>query len=33
MGARVYVVPPNAPFYPKPGQPGAVAGAAAGAAA
>ncbi len=29
MGARVFVVPPNAPFYPKPGQPGAAAGAAA----
>ena len=29
MGARVFVVPPSAPFYPKPGQPGATAGAAA----
>ena len=29
MGARVFVVPANAPFYPKPGQPGAAAGAAA----
>jgi len=29
MGARVYAVPANAPYYTKPGQPGAVAGAAA----
>jgi ferritin len=29
MGTRVYAVPANTPFYPKPGQPGAAAGAAA----
>ncbi len=29
MGTRTFVVPANAPYYPKPGQPGAAAGAAA----
>ena len=29
MGTRVFAVPASAPYYPKPGQPGAVAGAAA----
>jgi ferritin len=29
MGTRTFVVPANTPYYPKPGQPGAVAGAVA----
>ncbi len=29
MGTRAFTVPTNTPYYPKPGQPGAVAGAAA----
>jgi len=29
MGTRTFVVPASAPYYPKPGQPGSVAGTAA----